>query len=131
RARLAAAMSAGHVDPALSPLAWDDPCHLCHGQGIRKQPRALLDRIPGIARIEMRGAELCCGSAGVYSLLRPRDSMAVLEPKLAAFEECGARTLVTANPGCQIQWEMGLRRAGSQARVLHLAELVELATRTR
>ncbi len=109
------------------PIAWDDPCHLCHGQGIRAEPRAILDRIHGLARVELPDSESCCGSAGIYSLLRPADSRAVFAKKLADLERCGARTLVTANPGCQLQWESGLARAGSAVRVVHLAELVDAA----
>jgi glycolate oxidase iron-sulfur subunit len=111
------------------PLAYDDPCHLCHAQGIRKPPRALLDGIPGMQRVELRDSELCCGSAGIYSLIRPADSAAVFTPKLEALRACGARTLVTANPGCQMQWETGLARAGVDVRVMHIAEVLEIATK--
>jgi len=115
----------GRIDGAFpQPVTWDDPCHLCHGQGIRAEPRAVLDALPGLRRVDLAGSESCCGSAGIYSLLRPADSVAVLAPKLEALERTGARTLVTANPGCQLQWSAGLRRAGSGVRVAHLAELV-------
>lgn len=111
------------------PVTWDDPCHLCHGQQIRAQPRALLDSVDGLERVELADSESCCGSAGIYSLLRPADSAAVLEPRLDALEASGARLLVTANPGCQMQWEAGLRRRGSDVWVLHLAELLAAARR--
>lgn len=111
----------------LGPCAFDDPCHLCHGQGIRAEPRKLLDRIPGLERVELFESESCCGSAGIYSLLRPADSRAVFEPRLEALRESGARTLVSANPGCQLQWSSGLRRAGESVEVLHLAEVLERA----
>jgi len=112
------------VAPERSPLTWDDPCHLCHGQGVRAEPRAVLARLDGVETVALRDSESCCGSAGIYSLLRPADSQAVFAPKLEAFRATGARTLVTENPGCQLQWESGLRRAGEPARVVHLAELV-------
>lgn len=108
-------------------VTWDDPCHLCHGQGVRSQPRELLDLVPGIERVEMAGAESCCGSAGIYSVLRPKDSLDVLEPKLEALQASGAQTLVTANPGCHQQWQVGLSRAGSSTQVLHLAEVLDRA----
>lgn len=108
-------------------VAYDDPCHLCHGQGVRSQPRELLDRVRGLERVELSESESCCGSAGIYSLLRPGDSNAVFETKRASLERSGARVLVTANPGCQQQWESGLARAGSDVRVLHLAEVLALA----
>lgn len=112
-----------------SLVTYDDPCHLCHGQGIRKPPRELLDRLPGLRRVEMPDSEACCGSAGIYSLTRPADSQAVLEPKLASLAQSGATMLVTANPGCQMQWESGVARAGLDVRVVHLAELLERATK--
>jgi glycolate oxidase iron-sulfur subunit len=108
-------------------IAYDDPCHLCHGQQIRSQPRALLDRVAGLQRVELPESESCCGSAGIYSVLRPRDSQAVFAGKLKTLEECGARVLVTANPGCHLQWESGLARANSAVRVMHIAEVLALA----
>jgi glycolate oxidase iron-sulfur subunit len=115
------------VDDLPGPLAWDDPCHLCHGQRIRSQPRALIDALSGVRRVELEQSESCCGSAGIYSLLRPGDSQDVLAPKIAALERSGAAVLVSANPGCQLQWESGLRRRGSRVQVLHLAELLARA----
>lgn len=108
----------------LGVVAYDDPCHLCHGQQIRDQPRTLLDGIEGLERVELPGSDSCCGSAGIYSLLRPADSRAILAPKLDALRRSGADVLVTANPGCQMQWETGLTREGASTRVLHLAELL-------
>lgn len=113
------------------PVTWDDPCHLCHGQGVMAQPRALLDAVPGLVRVEMDGADSCCGSAGIYSILRPADSLDVLASKLEALERTGARTLVTANPGCHQQWLVGVARRGLDVEVLHLAEVLERATQPR
>ncbi|MEE8467335.1 MAG: heterodisulfide reductase-related iron-sulfur binding cluster [Planctomycetota bacterium] len=106
----------------LGRFAWDAPCHQCHGQQIREAPLALLDAIPGSERVELRGAESCCGSAGIYSLLRPADANAVLRPKLEELAQSGAQTLITANPGCQLQWESGVLASGLKVRVMHLAE---------
>ncbi len=106
-------------------VTWDDPCHLVHGQRIRREPREILRRIPGVELVEMDGSELCCGSAGIYSLLRPDDAAHVLDPKLAALRETRASVLATANPGCQLQWAAGIRRAGLAVRVMHLAELLD------
>ena len=108
-------------------MAWDDPCHLCHAQGIRTQPREVLARIDGLETTPLEGSESCCGSAGIYSVLRPGTSREVFEPRRAALERSGASVQATANPGCQLQWEAGLRRAGLEVRVVHLAELVEAA----
>ena len=87
----------------------------------------IIDAIEGVERVEMQRPESCCGSAGIYSLLRPTDSRAVLEPKLAELGDTGAEVLVTANPGCQLQWAAGVRRQGAGVEVLHVAELLERA----
>ncbi len=103
---------------------WDDPCHLCHAQGVRSEPRMLLDLLPGIERVEMVGADSCCGSAGIYALTRPGDAASVLAPKLDALAATKATLLVTGNPGCQLQWSTGILRAELDVRVAHIAELL-------
>ncbi len=110
------------------PVTWDDPCHLCHGQGVVDQPRQLLDLVPGLERKEMTAANSCCGSAGIYSVLRPKDSLDVLAPKLEHLKKTGAKTLVTANPGCHQQWLVGVGREALPVEVLHLAEVIAKAT---
>lgn len=129
RTRLGERLGDGHGIEG--PVTWDDPCHLCHGQGVREQPRQLLDLVPGLERVEMKDSESCCGSAGIYTVLRPEDSLDVLEPKMEKLGSSGARTLVTANPGCHQQWQIGVGRAGSGVEVLHLAEVLERALKPR
>jgi len=122
---------AARLAPAMRPVTlggkvtWDDPCHLCHGQQIRTQPRMLLDAVPGLERVEMTDAESCCGSAGIYSMLRPLDSLAVLDEKLEDLRRTGAKVLVTGNPGCHQQWQTGVARAGLDVEVLHIAEVLD------
>jgi glycolate oxidase iron-sulfur subunit len=108
---------------------WDDPCHLCHAQHVRREPRLLLDLVPGIDRVEMAGADSCCGSAGIYALTRPADAASVLAPKLDALRATGASLLVTGNPGCQLQWSTGVARAGLDVQVAHIAEVLADAVR--
>lgn len=108
------------------PVTFDDPCHLCHGQAVRSQPRQLLDLLD-IDRVEIDESESCCGSAGLYSALRPDDSREILAPRLEALERTGAKTLVTANPGCHLQWQSGVESAGLDVQVLHVAEVLDRA----
>ena len=114
-----------------SPITWDDPCHLCHAQELRAQPREVLAKLRGVETVPLENSESCCGSAGIYSLLRPLDSAQIFEPKLRAFQASGARLLVSANPGCQLQWSSGFKRHGEQAPVVHLAELVAHSLRSQ
>lgn len=109
-----------------APLAFDDPCHLCHGQGVRSQPRTLLDSLEQ-ERVEIDESESCCGSAGLYSALRPDDSREILAPRLEALRRSGARTLVTANPGCHLQWQSGVESTRLDIDVMHIAEVLDRA----
>ena len=109
------------------PLTYDDPCHLCHGQGVRAEPRALLDAIPGMQRVELQDAEACCGSAGLHSLLHPREAQEQLAGKLVDLAQSGAKTLVTANPGCHMQWQTGQGGDSTAKPVYHLMEVLAMA----
>lgn len=119
--------------PALNPLprtvTYQDPCHLLHAQRIAAAPRALLCAIPGLRLVEMAEVGLCCGSAGSYSLLRPQMSERLLRRKLDHMLATGAEEVVTANPGCMLQIQSGLRRRGLRLPVRHVVELLDLASR--
>jgi glycolate oxidase iron-sulfur subunit len=112
-------------------VTWDDPCHLLHGQRIKDQPRALLAAIPGLQVVPLEEADWCCGSAGTYNVTQPELASAILDRKVANILRTGADTVVTANPGCLMQIQSGLRKAGSNVRVVHLLDLLDEAYRTR
>jgi glycolate oxidase iron-sulfur subunit len=107
--------------------AYDDPCHLLHGQGIKEPPRDLLRAIPGLELVPLEEADMCCGSAGTYNVTQPALSKALLERKVAHVLASGANMLVTANPGCQMQLESGMRAAGKRVRVMHLMDVLDQA----
>jgi len=110
--------------PVTAKASYDDPCHLCHGQGIRAQPREILQSIEGLDMIEMAHPEACCGSAGIYNILEPEFAKDALDRKLDEFATTGAALLITANPGCHLQWQKGLRDRGSEVHVKHLVEVL-------
>ncbi len=113
--------------PQSGRVAYDEPCHLLHGQKISREPKALLAAIPGIEVAPLAEAEWCCGSAGSYNVTQPDLSRALLERKIAHVVASGADILVTANPGCQMQLAAGLHEAGSRVRVMHLMDLLDRA----
>lgn len=118
--------------PSLGSLAmrvtYQDPCHLAHAQGIRSQPRQLLRGIEGLELVEMPGADICCGSAGFYNLVQPELADRLLAEKCDAVMATAPDAVVTANPGCMLQIEAGLRERGSSIPVLHVVELLERAS---
>jgi glycolate oxidase iron-sulfur subunit len=70
---------------------------------------------------------MCCGSAGFYSLVQPDLSGKILDSKLKNVIATGAQQVVTANPGCMMQIEMGLRARGIPGRVGHVVDLLDEA----
>ncbi|MCY3647609.1 MAG: (Fe-S)-binding protein [Chloroflexi bacterium] len=108
-------------------VAYQDACHLAHAQGISAEPRALLDAVEGCELVETEGADMCCGAAGIYSLIQPAMSGELRARKADQFREHQPDVIVTANPGCQMQYEAAVREAGIEARVLHLAEALDEA----
>jgi glycolate oxidase iron-sulfur subunit len=111
-------------------VTYQDSCHLAHGQKIRRPPRELLSAIPGLEFREMKGADLCCGSAGIYNVVENAMSMQILERKMEAVNATAARIVATANPGCMLQLQAGVRMHGDGQRVMHVVELLDLAYRT-
>ncbi|MGH2500297.1 MAG: (Fe-S)-binding protein, partial [Candidatus Limnocylindria bacterium] len=110
-----------------SRAAYDDPCHLLHGQRIGEQPRALLAAIPRLELVPLAEADWCCGSAGTYNVTEPELSRQLLHRKLEHVGRSGAEIVVTANPGCQMQLAAGLRRSGSSVEVVHIFDLLDRA----
>ena len=117
------------VDGRRARVAVQDSCHLRNGLGTWRQPRRLVEAVADL--VELPSAATCCGAAGTYSVLRPKDSRAVLDPKLDEIDAARVDYLVVVNPGCQRQLISGLRSRRSATRVLHLAELLALATPAR
>jgi glycolate oxidase iron-sulfur subunit len=105
---------------------YDSPCHLQHAQGIIHQPLALLSEVPGLTLLPLTDSDKCCGSAGIFSLLEPAMSQAVLDAKLHAIlaVDPAPDLVLTGNPGCLMQIGAGLRARGSSIRTAHPVELL-------
>jgi glycolate oxidase iron-sulfur subunit len=108
---------------------YQDPCHLNHAQRIRSAPRKLLAAIPGLELVELKESEICCGGAGIYSVVHSAIAEQLLRNKLRRIEETKAELILTANPGCLLQLRGGVARDGGRQRVLHVVELLEEAYR--
>jgi glycolate oxidase iron-sulfur subunit len=111
--------------PLALVIAYDPPCHLLHAQRVAEAPLKVLDAIPGLRRTAHAEAELCCGSAGSYSLSQPGLSRAVLDRKVAALWSGRLDAVATGNPGCVMQIGAGLRAAGTPVPVVHPVELLD------
>jgi glycolate oxidase iron-sulfur subunit len=123
------------LDTRLGPLdvkvTYDDPCHLLHGQGIKAAPRNLLRSIPGLQLVELREADRCCGSAGIYNLIHPEMSARIAEDKIANIARTGAPIVASGNPGCLMQINQALRAKNLPVKAVHPIELLDRAYAAR
>ncbi len=109
-------------------VVYDDPCHLCHAQGIRRQPREILRAVPGLELVESAEPERCCGAAGIYNLVQPEISERLLDKKVEEVRATGADAVSTGNPGCMLQIRYGLAtREGKPMEVFHPVEILARA----
>ena len=108
-------------------VTYQDSCHLAHGQKVREAPRRLIRAVPGVELTEMRLADNCCGSAGVYNVTQTETSLELLAEKMQDARETRAKMIVTANPGCMLQLRAGAEIHGTEQEVLHVVELLDRA----
>jgi glycolate oxidase iron-sulfur subunit len=77
----------------------------------------------------MRGADICCGSAGIYNVVQNEMAMRILASKMKSVNATDAGVVATANPGCMLQLEAGVRMHGKEQKVMHVVELLDEAYR--
>lgn len=112
------------LKPVPMRVVYQDACHLLHGQGVHSQPRQILKAIPGLELVEMEGADLCCGSAGIYNMLQPDMARRNLERKVKHILDANPEAVVSANPGCTLWLSQGLHEAGRPLPFYHPVELL-------
>ncbi|MFY9988104.1 MAG: glycolate oxidase subunit GlcF [Chthoniobacterales bacterium] len=110
-------------------VAYHDACHLQHAQKIRSQPRTVLTGIPNLEILEIPEAAVCCGSAGIYNLVQPEAAAELGDRKVSHVAEVNPDMVVSANPGCLLQLQSALARAGRKVPVHHGIELVDASIR--
>lgn len=106
-------------------VTYHDACHLVHTQKVSAQPRRIINSIPGLIYNELNESAWCCGSAGIYNVVRYDDSMIILKRKMDNIRESKAKIVVTGNPGCISQIEYGARKFNVDVKVEHLAALLK------
>ena len=110
-------------------VAYHDACHLQHAQGVREQPRALLSQIPELELAEIPESAICCGSAGIYNLVQPDAANQLGDRKAQLVAGLHAQVVATGNPGCLLQLQAALARAGHKTPVVHTIQLVDASLR--
>jgi len=111
--------------PLTARVVYHDACHLAHGQGVRAQPRTLLQGIPGIELLSPAESEICCGSAGIYNLVQPEPAAQLGMRKVRHIAALSPDMIATANPGCTLQIAAAARGLGHDWPIFHPIELID------
>jgi glycolate oxidase iron-sulfur subunit len=109
----------------LGPVTYHDACHLIHAQKVSTQPRDIIKSLPGVNYTELEEASWCCGSAGIYNVVRYDDAVTQLERKMKNIKETNAKIVLTGNPGCMGQIKYGSQKFNVDVEVLHPVTLIK------
>jgi glycolate oxidase iron-sulfur subunit len=102
-------------------VAYHPPCSLQNSLKLNGYGEAVLDAA-GFVLVPFGESNLCCGSAGTYSILQPELSQSLRARKLGHIEAANPDVIVSGNIGCLTH----LAKPGGPA-MLHLAELLDWA----
>ena len=109
-----------------SLVTYQDSCHLRNVNGVFLEPRSLLQDAPGFEYKELIDAGSCCGSAGIYNILQPEMAKRILDAKMRGVKEMQPAIVVTSNPGCLMQMQMGIQNEGleKEMKAVHIVDFL-------
>jgi Fe-S oxidoreductase len=131
---LARQIRAGHLDfqpaDADKVFTFHDPCYLGRHNDVYEDPRAVLDAIPDLKRVEMkrcRDRSFCCGGGGLMLFYEPKEEERIGVKRVRMAAEAGANVIVTGCPFCMVNLEDAVKVAGLEGKmsVIDLTELVD------
>lgn len=108
-------------------VTYHDPCHLVRGLKVKDQPRQIIKSIPGVVFQELNKPDTCCGSGGSFSLYHYDLSSKINDNKVIDIDQTGAEILVTGCSACRMHILDGLNRRNLSVKVIHTAQLLEMA----
>ena len=106
---------------------YHDPCISARVLGVSKEPRNVIERIPGIYRVEMVSSEedtRCCGSHALLNMIDPHLSAQIAEMRLRDASVTPASLLVTECPRCEMAFDLATITLGYSVKILDIAQLV-------
>ncbi|NHN35035.1 (Fe-S)-binding protein [Paenibacillus agricola] len=105
-------------------VTYQRSCHMTNVQKVTHEPLQLIQGVRNVELIEMKDADMCCGSAGIYNIVHYDASMDILDLKMKSVKQTYTTTIITTNPGCLLQMKLGIEREQLQEsmRAVHLVE---------
>jgi Fe-S oxidoreductase len=109
---------------------YHDPCYLGRHNSLYDDPRAAIDSIPQLKRIEMEGncrdRSFCCGGGGLMLFYEPEEEQRMGVVRVEMAKKAGANVIVTACPFCLVNMEDAIKVAGLEGEMeaIDFCELV-------
>jgi L-lactate dehydrogenase complex protein LldE len=117
---------AGEIEapPCALNAAYHDSCSSLREVGIKREPRRLLERVPGLKLSDLNEPEVCCGFGGTFCVKNPEVSAHMADAKIGDARSTGAEVLIGNDLGCLLHLEGRMRRRGLPIRARHIAEVL-------
>ena len=105
-------------------VTYHPACHLLRGMGLREEPKQLLQAVKGLELVPLAEEENCCGFGGIFSVIYPEVSRAMMESKVKNIQASGAEYVVVGEPGCLMNIAGGLKKVQADVKPMHLIEIL-------
>ncbi len=118
------------IEDGSNVYTYHDPCYLGRHNEVYEDPRAAIDSIPGIRRVDMekcRDRSFCCGGGGLMLFYEPEEEQRMGVVRVEMAKKAGANVIVTACPFCLVNIEDAIKVSGMEGKMeaIDLAELIE------
>jgi L-lactate dehydrogenase complex protein LldE len=99
-------------------------CHYLRGLGLKTEAKTLLQNVAGLELVPMKEEDTCCGFGGVFSVVYPEVSRAMVANKVNNIIASGADTVVSCDAGCLMNIGGALHKANAPVRAAHIASIL-------
>ncbi|RIA56782.1 (Fe-S)-binding protein [Dichotomicrobium thermohalophilum] len=105
-------------------VTYHDSCSSLRENGIKQQPRELLESVDGLELREAKDSEVCCGFGGLFSVKYPNISNSMVSDKVDRLTETGAPLVLSGDLGCLLNIAGKAAREGRPLEARHIAEVL-------
>jgi L-lactate dehydrogenase complex protein LldE len=103
---------------------YHDSCAALRENGLKQEPRKLLQEVEGLELVELKDVETCCGFGGTFAVKFEPISVAMGDQKSRNAEETGADYLISTDMSCLMHIQGVMGNKGIGLKCLHLADVL-------
>lgn len=104
---------------------YHEPCHLRFDSDCKGIAQHILATLDNVVQVESDEGGQCCGQGGLFHLGYPELSDEIFAGLSDAVSCLEADVVTTSCSGCLMQWQAGLAKRSSRAKVIHFALLLK------